>query len=358
MQSIIVIGNGQLGHMLRQAGELLGIVVYLVNCDNSDFKNIPSLSDSVIIAEIEHWPSNALTEILKNHVSFVNKHVFSHIVDRLQQKKMLDDLKIDNVPWLYLSDKKDWDNIFDILGKSVIIKRRLGGYDGHGQYHINPQKIKELSDSYYGKCIVEKNIHFINEVSLIGARNREGKTVFYPLTNNLHLQGILRISSTVPKVNEKYQKQAENILNMIMQYLDYIGVMTMECFITPKGLLINELAPRVHNSGHWTQNGASISQFELHLRSILNLALPQPIVFGYSVMINLIGILINFEWLKNPALHLHWYNKKVLNRRKVGHLNITDFDPNRLKSILKSLISELPKEYSKVIQWAMSNCVS
>ncbi|MXP51387.1 5-(carboxyamino)imidazole ribonucleotide synthase [Pantoea sp. SoEX] len=354
MQSIVVIGNGQLGHMLRQAGELLGIDIFLVNCNSNDFENIP-LSDSIIISEIEHWPKTSLTEILRNHISFVNRNSFHRIVDRLKQKKMLDLLKINTVPWHYLSNSEDWINIFDMLGESVVIKSRLGGYNGHGQYYINPQLIETLPNSCYGTCIVEKNICFLGEVSLIGARNKDGKTVFYPLTNNLHIQGILRISSTFPKVAEKYQKQAENMLSTIMEYLNYIGVMTMECFITPKGLLINELAPRVHNSGHWTQNGASISQFELHLRSVLNLSLPKPIIFGYSVMINLLGILINFEWLKHPTLHLHWYNKQVINGRKVGHLNITDFDKCRLKLVLSSLISEFPKEYYKAIKWAISN---
>ncbi|PPI87724.1 5-(carboxyamino)imidazole ribonucleotide synthase [Candidatus Pantoea edessiphila] len=353
MQSVVVLGNGQLGRMLRQAGELLGVIVHLVNF-NSDINKIP-ISDSIIIAEIEYWPKNILTETLKNHFSFLNRNSFPFIVDRLKQKKLLDSLHINTVPWLFLSNKKDWKSIFDMLGESVIVKNRRGGYDGHGQWYINRTHFQEIPNSCYGKCIVEQNINFFHEVSLIGARNKEGMTVFYPLINNLHQKGILRISSTLPKINQIYQKQAENILKIIMQKLNYIGVMTMECFITSKGLIINELAPRVHNSGHWTQNGASISQFELHLRSVLNLDLPKPIIFGHSVMINIIGILINFAWLKQPMLHLHWYNKQVIAGRKVGHLNLTDFDQKRLRLALNALITEMPKEYSSAIKWAISN---
>lgn len=119
---------------------------------------------------------------------------------------------------------------------------------------------------------------FSGEVSLVGARAHDGSTVFYPLTHNLHQDGILRTSVAFPQANAEQQEQAESMLSAIMQALNYVGVMAMECFITPEGLLINELAPRVHNSGHWTQNGASISQFELHLRAITGLPLPAPVI--------------------------------------------------------------------------------
>ncbi len=128
----------------------------------------------------------------------------------------------------------------------------------------------------------------------------------------------------------------------------------MECFVTPQGLLINELAPRVHNSGHWTQNGASISQFELHLRAITDLPLPQPVVNSPSVMINLIGSDVNYDWLKLPLVHLHWYDKEVRPGRKVGHLNLTDSDTSRLTATLEALIPLLPPEYASGVIWAQS----
>lgn len=128
----------------------------------------------------------------------------------------------------------------------------------------------------------------------------------------------------------------------------------MECFITPEGLLINELAPRVHNSGHWTQNGASISQFELHLRAITGLPLPAPVVNAPSVMVNLIGSTLNYDWLKLPLVHLHWYDKTVHPGRKVGHLNLTDNDTSRLSATLEALSPLLPGEYASSIIWAQS----
>lgn len=123
---------------------------------------------------------------------------------------------------------------------------------------------------------------------------------------------------------------------------------------TAEGLLINELAPRVHNSGHWTQNGASISQFELHLRAITGLPLPAPVINAPSVMINLIGSELNYDWLKLPLVHLHWYDKAVRPGRKVGHLNLTDSDTSRLSATLEALSPLLPGEYASGIIWAQS----
>ena len=142
------------------------------------------------------------------------------------------------------------------------------------------------------------------------------------------------------------------MLGAIMHELGYVGVMAMECFITPGGLLINELAPRVHNSGHWTQNGASISQFELHLRAILNLPMPQPVIASTSVMVNLIGSDLNDAWLQLPLVHLHWYDKDVRPGRKVGHLNLSDTDTSRLDASLEALVPLLPPEYASGIAWA------
>jgi len=211
-----------------------------------------------------------------------------------------------------------------------------------------------LPDECYGECIVEQGINFSGEVSLVGARAHDGSTVFYPLTHNLHQDGILRTSVVFPQANAAQQAQAESMLSAIMQELGYVGVMAMECFVTPEGLLINELAPRVHNSGHWTQNGASISQFELHLRAITGLPLPPPVVNSPSVMINLIGTDLNYDWLKLPLVHLHWYDKEVRPGRKVGHLNLNDGDIPRLSATLEAIVPLLPPEYASGIAWAQA----
>lgn len=352
MRQVCVLGNGQLGRMLRQAGEPLGITVWPIGLDDEP-QSVP-FQQSVITAEIERWPETPLTRELACHPSFVNRSVFPIIADRYTQKQLLDRLNLATAPWQLLEHASQWPSLFTAPSERVIVKRRTGGYDGRGQWRLHAEETNILPAECYGGCIVEQNISFSGEVSLVGARGYDGTTVFYPLTYNFHQDGILRTSVAFPVANAEQQRQAESMLSAIMQELNYVGVMAMEYFITPSGLLINELAPRVHNSGHWTQNGASISQFELHLRAILDLPLPSPVINHPSVMINVIGTELNNDWLRLPLLHLHWYDKAVYPGRKVGHLNITDADTGRLRSTLDALLPLLPADYTCSVAWGQA----
>lgn len=350
LQSVCVLGNGQLGRMLKQAGEPIGIKVYPVGLD-VDPTVIP-YQQSVITAEIERWSDTPFTQILAKHSHFVNRDVFPIIADRLTQKQLLDELGLPTAKWFSLDHPQDWSTLFTELGDRLIVKRRTGGYDGRGQWRIAINGPITVPDDIYQYAIVEQAIPFEKEMSLIGARNAKGETVFYPLTNNFHQDGILKISVVQPNKSDSLQIKAEQMLSAIMHKLNYIGVMAMECFIVGNELLINELAPRVHNSGHWTQNGASISQFELHLRAILGLPFPKPDVFTPSVMVNLIGTELNLNWLSIDLVHLHWYEKEVRVGRKVGHLNLTHNQTNKLLKALENLIPLLPNDYQKSIEWA------
>ncbi|MGE9551783.1 5-(carboxyamino)imidazole ribonucleotide synthase [Erwinia amylovora] len=351
MKPVCVLGNGQLGRMLRQAGEPLGIAVYPVGLD-AEPEALP-IHQSVITAEIERWPETALTRELANHTAFVNRDIFPRLADRLTQKQLLDQLGLATAPWQLLADVSEWPQVFASLGELAIVKRRTGGYDGRGQWRLHDGETCALPADCYGECIVEQGINFSGEVSLVGARGHDGSTVFYPLTHNLHQDGILRTSVALPEPDRARQQQAESMLSAIMNELNYVGVMAMECFVVPEGLLINELAPRVHNSGHWTQNGASISQFELHLRAILDLPLPKPVVSTPSVMVNLIGTAVNTDWLTQPLVHLHWYEKEVRPGRKVGHLNLSDVSASSLQKALNALVPLLPEEYASGMAWAV-----
>lgn len=350
MKPVCVLGNGQLGRMLRQAGEPLGIAVYPVGID-AEPEAVP-YQNSVITAEIERWPETALTRELATHSAFVNRDIFPRLADRLTQKQLLDQLGLATAPWQLLASAAEWPQVFAALGELAIVKRRVGGYDGRGQWRLRPGQEAELPADAYGECIVEQGINFSGEVSLVGARGHDGRSVFYPLTHNLHEDGILRTSVALPQPNPALQQQAEQMLAAILNELNYVGVMAMECFIVGDRLLINELAPRVHNSGHWTQNGASISQFELHLRAILGLPLPQPVVSTPSVMVNLIGTAVNEQWLSLPLVHLHWYEKEVRPGRKVGHLNLNDPSAADLRQALQALAPLLPGEYQSELAWA------
>ena len=348
--AVCVLGNGQLGRMLRQAGEPLGIHVYPVGLDVEP-ASIP-YQNSVITAEIERWPETQFTQILASHPQFVNRDVFPIIADRLTQKQLLDELNLPTAKWFAVNNQHDWPNFYEKLGDLLIVKRRTGGYDGRGQWRLSVDDDITVPNDVYENAIVEQAIPFEKELSLVGARNAKGETVFYPLTNNLHQDGILKMSVAIPCENETLQASAEQMLAKIMHKLNYIGVMAMECFVIGDSLLINELAPRVHNSGHWTQNGASISQFELHLRAILDLPLPKPDVFCPSVMVNLIGTEFNINWLAVDLVHLHWYEKEVRVGRKVGHINLSHQHRQKLIDALNQLASMLPAEYGSPIEWA------
>lgn len=352
MKNVCVLGNGQLARMLKQAGEPLGIQVWPVGLE-ADPNSIP-IHDSVITAEIERWPETPLTRQLASHSAFVNRAIFPRLADRYSQKALLDELNLPTSPWLLLRNNEQWPSIFETLGNSVLVKRRTGGYDGRGQWHVNSRTPQNLPETCYNHSIVERTINFSGEVSLIAARKADGTLVFYPLTHNHHQNGILYASFVDPNFDNDLQRKAQEMLSAIMHSLNYVGVMAMECFITEVGLLINELAPRVHNSGHWTQNGASLSQFELHLRAINNLPLPEPTVSRPSVMINLIDCEYNPQWLAHSLVNLHWYDKKRREHRKMGHLNLSDRNPAALAQTLNALSSQFPLHYQSAITWLLA----
>lgn len=350
MKSVCVLGNGQLGRMLRQAGEPLGISVYPVGIEAIP-TDIP-LQNAVITAEIERWPETELTQLLAKHPQFINRDVFPLIADRLTQKQLLDELNLATAKWRPLTTGPAWSRLFADLGALLIVKRRTGGYDGRGQWRVTADNWQTVPNEVYEQAIVEQAVPFEQEISLVGARSQSGHAVFYPLTTNLHQDGILRMSVAIPSQYPALQLRAEAMLTAIMDKLNYVGVMAMECFVVGEQLLINELAPRVHNSGHWTQNGASISQFELHLRAILDLALPHPTVELPSVMVNLIGSEYNLRWLENSLVHVHWYEKAVRAGRKVGHLNLTHGHKAPLIAALQQLRLQLEGSYHGPIDWA------
>ena len=347
--TVYVLGNGQLGRMLRYAGAPLDIHVEPLAFDAPVF-DLPK--DAVITAEIERWAETPLTTMLGNHERFVNKNVFGKTADRFTQKSILDALHLPTSPWTLVQSAADFERIFTEIGEKVVVKRRTGGYDGRGQWIVTAENQEVITDDLFGEVIAEKFIPFDGEVSIVGARFRDSSTRFYPVTHNLQQNGILRYS-VADGSNAHLQAQAEMMLGKVMAHLDYVGVMAMECFVVDGQLLINELAPRVHNSGHWTQLGCSISQFELHLRALLDLPTPELQVFAPSVMVNLIGTEHNAQCLNTPFSQLHWYGKEVRPGRKVGHINLTHTDKVVLIAQLNKLRNELPEDYQSGLDWAI-----
>lgn len=341
---VAILGNGQLGDMLKLAGKRIGIEVTLIDVENG---NLPTTAMPIAI-EREHWPHNDLTTALQNEAGWLNKEAYPLLVDRAVQKALLDKLNLKTAKWFTPTKNTSAEELHKLLGSNVFLKQRSGGYDGKGQAKISLGTNISLPD-WINKSIAEEAISFSAEVSLVAARDHNGHIVYFNLTENLHQNGILYASISPAPDAKNLQTQAQNIMKTLMEHLNYIGVMAIEFFVSGNDLLINEIAPRVHNSGHWTQAGASISQFELQLRAMCQLPLVQPFYLPHSVMINLIGLDYNPNWLQDPIVQLHWYMKQLRAHRKMGHINIAHHNISPITQSINQLI--LPKEYDVVKEW-------
>ena len=350
-QRIWVLGAGQLGAMLTHAGMPLALDVCPVDINEATAP--PVKADDLVTAEREQWPETLVTRTLAQHPHFINNNVFGRLADRKTQKELIDSLGIATAPWRNVANDITANELHDQLGERVLLKRRTGGYDGRGQHWLRTDD-DQVPDDWQGEAIAEQAIPFDEEISLVGVRNQQGECVFYPLTLNLHLNGILYASVAPLARLQPLQIHAEDMLGKILNALDYVGVMAMETFRLGDQLLINELAPRVHNSGHWTQAGASISQFEYHLRALAKMATPQPQVIGQNVMINLIGTDYNPAWRELACARTYWYGKEVRPGRKVGHINIVSHNLTEVRETLVLLGDQLPTEhYQQAINWSL-----
>lgn len=353
MKKVWILGSGQLGTMLRHAGMPLAIDVRPVALDDSE---VPRLgTGDIVTPEIEHWSDSPATRALASHPNFINQPVFARLADRLSQKTLIDALHLATAPWLEVRAATTVDELHRSLGGRVLLKRRMGGYDGRGQHWLSQDEHGGIPTGWHDAAIAESAIAFDEEVSLIGMRGASGEKHFYPLTLNLHTAGILAASIAPLERLADLQSQAETMLGALLDTLDYVGVMAMECFRVGDQLLINELAPRVHNSGHWTQAGASVSQFESHLRAICGLPLVTPTAKGTTIMVNLLGVDRDDRWLTIAEAELHWYGKEVRPGRKVGHINLCARSPDQLRRILQTLEPLLPVSYRPVFEWLDDN---
>jgi 5-(carboxyamino)imidazole ribonucleotide synthase len=350
-KTIWVLGAGQLGAMLQEAGKSLELDVRPVDINESSAPFVHA--NDLVTAEREQWPDTLVTQTLAQHPLFINRHIFSRLADRKTQKELIDSLSLATAPWRNVVGDINANELCSQLGVPVLLKRRTGGYDGKGQYWLRTED-DQVPNDWQGEAIAEKAIAFDEEISLVGVRNRAGDCAFYPLTLNLHLNGILYASIAPLGRVAHLQTQAETMLGKLLNALNYVGVMAMECFRVGDQLLINELAPRVHNSGHWTQAGANISQFEYHLRAIADMVILKPQVVGHTVMINLVGTPYDAHWLSLPNARVYWYGKEVRSGRKVGHINITGMSLDDLIVTLNRLKKMLPESYySEAMGWCL-----
>jgi 5-(carboxyamino)imidazole ribonucleotide synthase len=345
--SVAVLGNGQLGAMLKLAGNAIGVDVALLDIDGDQ---LPA-PDQIVTAEREHWPVNPLTHALQQHPGWLNAPAFAHLPDRRRQKELLDRLGLPTSPWCIPSATSTQAELHAQLGPDVFLKSASGGYDGRGQLRLKHEHSVALPD-WASAAIAEQAIGFSTEVSLVGARAADGSTMFYRLTENRHQDGVLMVSISIEQRFAHLQRCAEDLLARLMTELDYVGVMAVELFVKDDQLLINEIAPRVHNSGHWTQAGASVSQFEMHIRAVCGLPLVQPVQSPCALMVNLLGVERDLRWMEQPAAQFHWYGKSWRAGRKMGHINFDASDCAQLGEWLARL--PLPDNYQGSVAWAQA----
>jgi 5-(carboxyamino)imidazole ribonucleotide synthase len=335
-----IIGAGQLGQMLGFAARDLGVTcLYLDPADAppaeecgevirrpfDDDAGLAELATScdVITYEFENVPVEALHKIEGKVPIYPPPDALRHSQDRLDEKRLFDRLSIPLPGYRAIDSRDDIADAVDALGLPLVIKTRRLGYDGKGQYVLREAtQVDEAWQALGGTpLIAEQWVPFDYEVSCIGARNADGDVAIYPLSRNVHESGILSTSRS-PVDAPVLAAKAEDYVRRLLEHLDYVGVLALELFVCGDQLLANEFAPRVHNSGHWTIEGSVTSQFENHLRAIMNQPLGATAGLGHAGMLNLIGeIPPAARSLRNGVLHD--YGKSPRPGRKLGHITVT-----------------------------------
>ncbi len=346
-------GAGQLGQMLALAGRRLGLEMRFLSPDTdapagqvaeliiADYENEAALAhfvDGLDVAtyEFESIPAAAVRFVADRVSTYPPVIALETAQDRGNEKQCFERLGIATAPFAIVDSMREIREALDRIGVPAVVKTRRLGYDGKGQAVIrNRDEIAGAWVKIGGvAAIVESFVKFSRELSIISVRSISGATVFYPLVENHHSEGILRFSlAPAPNVTRETQAAAEDIAKRMMDELGYVGVLAIELFETENGLVANEMAPRVHNTGHWTIEGADTSQFENHLRAIAGLPLGSTEMSGAAGMVNVIGTEPNVDRLREiQDVHVHMYGKSPKPRRKLGHITVTADDLEGVRS--------------------------
>jgi 5-(carboxyamino)imidazole ribonucleotide synthase len=352
-----IIGAGQLGRMLALAGYPLGLrFVFLDQSEDApgaqvgriiagafdDPKGLAELARAVDVVtfDVENVPVDAIREIAAGKPFLPPPDALGASQDRLDEKTLFRSLRIPTPEFQAIDSREDLIAAAGKIGLPGVLKTRRLGYDGRGQYFLRAPADIDIAWDTLGSAplIYEGFVDFSREVSIIGVRSTKGDIACYPLSANTHACGILR-HSVAPYRNAGLQRQAEGYLKRLMKHFDYAGVLTIEFFVKRGKLIANEMAPRVHNSGHWTIEGAATSQFENHIRAILGLPLGSTRPVGHSAMVNFIGTIPTAERiLQILGVHYHSYGKEPRPNRKLGHCTIVAGSASARDKALRQLL--------------------
>ena len=360
MTRVGVVGAGQLGRMMALAGYPLNIRCHFLDQsadapaaqvapillggleDVGKLQQLAADSD-VLTFDWENVPANALQKLRGRVPIRPCVRALSTSQDRLLEKRLFSRLQIPVAPHAAIDSFADLARAGKDLGVNGVLKTRRLGYDGKGQAVI--RSASEQAGAWErlrgSPLIYERFMPFSLEVSLLAARSPSGRIKFYPLTRNTHRDGILRIS-IAPHIDAGLEKRARRHMKKVLEELGYVGVLAIEFFVVNGRLIANEMAPRVHNSGHWTIEGCATSQFENHLRAICALPLGATDAMGHSAMINFIGALPDPErLLQIDGLAYHDYGKEPRPARKLGHCTIVARTPAARDRALKRALQQI-----------------
>jgi 5-(carboxyamino)imidazole ribonucleotide synthase len=338
-----IVGAGQLGRMMALAGYPLGLEFLFLDRDArtpggqvapilvgelTDRELLGQLSSrcEVVTFDWENIPVEALDNLPGKARIAPPLRALSAAQDRLSEKRTFELLGIPTTRYAAVDSRTSLDAAVNAIGLPGVLKTRRLGYDGKGQFVLRRAGDLDAAWAALGSAplLYENLVPFEREVSVIAVRGADGTVAFYPLNLNVHREGILRLTRA-PFGNAALTRQAQRAARRLLEHFGYVGVLTIEFFVARGKLIANEMAPRVHNSGHWTIEGAETSQFENHVRAIAGLPLGSTRARGHSAMINLIGELPPREnFLGVPGLHWHDYGKSPRPGRKLGHITLVD----------------------------------
>lgn len=336
-----IVGAGQLGRMMALAGYPLGLrclfldreadapggqVAPILTGELDDPRRLEELASrsDVLTFDWENLPGSALAPLEKLVAIRPPRAALEVSQDRLREKALFSALRIPVAAHAAVDGRDDLLRAVTKLGARGILKTRRMGYDGKGQFVIRESRDIDEAWSRIGGAglIFERMQDFSREVSMIGARSQEGDIVYYPLAANSHDRGVLRYT-VAPYFNPPLERLARRYLKRVMEHLEYIGILAIEFFVVEGRLIANEMAPRVHNSGHWTIEGCVTSQFENHLRAICGLPLGNTRPLGHAAMVNFLGEIPDImRLLSIDGLAFHDYGKEPRPGRKLGHCTI------------------------------------
>jgi 5-(carboxyamino)imidazole ribonucleotide synthase len=361
-----VLGAGQLGRMLGLAARALGLEVTfldpsaespaaavgeLIVGQYGDDATLSRLAKAdVVTFEFENVPVEAVKALEARATVLPSSRALEVAQDRLHEKNCFRALGIGTPAFEPVSSWPELAAALSRLGYPAVLKTRRFGYDGKGQAVLKDEADAKAAFQRLGATplILESFVKFQRELSIIAVRGKTGEVVSYPLVENHHSGGILQKTiAPAPDVSAELERAANQHIEKLLSHLDYVGVLALELFQVESQLLANEIAPRVHNTGHWTIEGARTSQFENHLRAILGLPLGNAEAISPCAMLNLIGSAPDAAAvLAVPDAHLHWYGKQPRAGRKVGHITVRAPDPEtldqRVAELERIISSETP----------------